>query len=254
MKLFILHAGDITNPNKASLTPGSGEGIPYRFPVSSYLIDHEDGLVLIDLGYNVDHWPELLRPNADFKEEQRIDRQIQALGYDINDIKYVILSHYHIDHCGCMDLFPNPTYIVRRQEAMFAWWPLDRSKDTATYCFPDYENTRDYEYIEIEEDIDYDVFGDGSLILIDTKGHTRDHQSIVVNLPNSGQIVLAVDAASLKENLDDDIYPGVVTWNIEEGLKSLEKLRKLRDEGAMIIYGHEATQWENLKKAPEFYD
>ncbi|MDR0850956.1 MAG: N-acyl homoserine lactonase family protein, partial [Clostridiales Family XIII bacterium] len=101
---------------------------------------------------------------------------------------------------------------------------------------------------------DYDVYGDGSLVLIDTKGHTRGHQSIVVNLAQSGKIVLAVDAASLKENLDDDIRPGREPWNTAEGMKSLAKLRKLRDEGAFLIYGHEASQWDSLKKAPAHYE
>jgi glyoxylase-like metal-dependent hydrolase (beta-lactamase superfamily II) len=249
-----LHAGNITNPDKSRLTPGRDRGIPYKFPVSIYLIEHEKGLALVDLGYDARHWPDFMKPDADFSEDRRPDRQLLQLGYRPEDIKYVILSHYHIDHCGFMDLFPHPVYIVRREEAKSAWWPADRSHGGGSYCFPDYRMTRDYRYIEIEDDVEYDVFGDGAVVLIDTKGHTRGHQSVVLNLKNTGKIALAVDAASLSENLDERLPPGMNIWDEISGLKAIDRLRALRDEGALVILGHDAEQWKHLKKWPDYYD
>ena len=114
--------------------------------------------------------------------------------------------------------------------------------------FDDYKNTRDFNYIELEDNVDYDVFGDGSIICFDTRGHTRGHQSVLVTLPNSGKIVIAADAASLPENLDLMVPPGRAIYSTERGLLAIEKLRKLRDEGALVMMGHCPVQWKELKK------
>ncbi|MCL1829226.1 MAG: N-acyl homoserine lactonase family protein [Oscillospiraceae bacterium] len=253
MKLFVMNAGDIRNPNKGMLTPGRDEGVPITIPVSMYLIDHPDGLVLVDTGNAVYHWPEFLWGDHDDDPKENADRRIAELGYDPKKVKYVIMSHMHGDHAGGMELFPDATFIVRREELKTAWWPPCREPGAGFYMYPDYKDTRLFKYTELDDDEDFDVFGDGTVICTDTRGHTRGHQSVVVDLPETGKTVLALDAASLKENLDDRIYPGTGTWDIDMGLRSIDKLRKLRDEGAFIILGHDPEQWKSLKKAPDHY-
>ena len=253
MKLFIMDAGYIRNPNKGMLTPGRDDGVPITIPVSMYLIDHPKGLVVVDVGMNINNWPIPMQGDSDDNPDKYVDRQIEKLGYDPKDVKFVIMSHYHADHAGGMTLLPDASFIVRKEELRMAWWPPNRENGAYFYMYPDYKDTRLYKFVEIDDDMDYDVFGDGSIVCIDTRGHTRGHQSVVVNLPETGKVVLALDAASMSENIDDNLYPGTGSWDIELGLKSIGKLRKLRDDGAFVILGHDPEQWKGLKKAPDFY-
>jgi N-acyl homoserine lactone hydrolase len=250
MKLFILYAGSITMPDKSGMTPGLGIGEPFTFPVYMYLIEHPQGLVLFDTGFIVEHWPDFMKPDAHIEPELHIDRQLEKCGYRRETVKYVVLSHYHLDHCGGMNLFPEATFIIRREEAKTAWWP----GNAAGYAFRDYKDTREFNYIELEDDVDYDIFKDGTIVCIDTKGHSRGHQSLLVRLSGSGQFVLAVDAASLSENLDEKILPGANIWSAADSLKAIERLRRMRDQGAFVIFGHDPRQREILKIAPEYYE
>lgn len=253
MKLYILDAGRITTPDRGNNTPGCGEGEPLTFPVPIYLIEHPDGLVLLDTGMEVDHWPEFMRRDAHVAPEQRADRLIASLGYAPRDIKYVIMSHLHLDHAGGMSYFPDAAFIVRRAELQQAWWPADRGPCGEGYVFADYSETRRFSYIELPDDEDYDVFGDGTVICTDTKGHTRGLQSVVVTLPDSGTVVLATDTIPLRENLELRIRAGRTLWNEELSLQAIDRMAAYRDSGALVVMGHDPGQWETLKKAPDFY-
>ena len=99
-----------------------------------------------------------------------------------------------------MALFPDATFIVRRQELRAAWWPDAYERG---YDFDRLLPTRGLRYLQPAEGETFDVFQDGSLVCIDTKGHTEGHQSLVVRLPDSGRVVLAGDAVQVAENLDD---------------------------------------------------
>ena len=254
MKLYILKAGSITCPDKAGLAPHSPSSAPFTFPVYMYLIDHPQGLTVVDTGICKEHWFDFQQPGMDVPEDVRIDRQIVALGYRPEDVRFVIQTHLHADHCGGMPFLPNAAYIVRREEMREAWWPEERLPVGGPYTFADYKDCRNFSYIELEDNADYDVFGDKSVICIDTKGHSRGHQSVIVNLPNTGKVVLAADAASLKEQLDEHDVPGGHLWSTEASMIAIDRLRALREQGALVLLGHEPDQAGSLIFAPSFYD
>lgn len=254
MKLYILHAGSITCPDKSGLAPKHPSGAPFTFPVYMYLIDHPQGLVAVDTGIAKDHWFDFQQPGMDVPEDLRIDRQISALGFRPDQVRYVIQTHLHADHTGGMPHLPNAQFIVRREELREAWWPEERLPVGGPYTYADYKDCRSFQYIELEDNVDYDVFGDGSVVCIDTKGHSRGHQSVVVRLPNSGTIVIAADAASLKEQIDDCDAPGGHLWSTEASMIAIDRLRALRERGALVLLGHEPGQADNLKFAPAYYD
>jgi N-acyl homoserine lactone hydrolase len=253
IKLYILDCGSIYLPDKGHMSPGRG-GNPVLFPAPVFLIEHPEGLVLIDTGNNFYGLTGIMKEKSKFAHEQRPDMVIKQLGYKIEDIKYVIMSHLHIDHTGWMKLFPKSTFIVRKEELKMAWWPDERGPLGGGYLFENYKDTRQFHYIELPDDIDYDVFGDGSVVCIDTKGHTRGHQSIMVTLSNTGKIVLAMDAASFEENYREQIPPGEGIWSEEWAQKAYVKFKGLEEEGAFILFGHDPDQWKTLKIAPQFYD
>ena len=254
MKFYILYGGVLFNPDKSRITPGHGVNELIKIPVPMYVIDHPDGLVVVDTGLSYEHFPDWMKPETLDEPACGLARQLIKLGYDPDSVKYVIMTHLHSDHAGAMENLPKATFIVRREEMKEAWFPKDRNVGGCGYIFDDYKNTRFFNYLELEDNVEYDVFGDGSVICIDTKGHTRGHQSVIVNLPNSGKIIIAADAASLPENLDLMVPPGRGIYSTECGLKAIERLRAMRDEGALVLMGHCPKQWEELKKAPEFYD
>ena len=135
-------------------------------PIYAYLIEHPKGRVLVDTGESY----ALRDENAVMAEEDTILPQLRKLGYTPADIDYVVLSHLHLDHAGYMSAFPDATFIVRREELRAAWWPEPYEHG---YLLANYENTRDFRYIQLGNDEDYDVFMDGSILLIDTRGRSR---------------------------------------------------------------------------------
>ncbi len=93
---------------------------------------------------------------------------------------------------------------------------------------------------------------DGSIVLIDTRGHSRGHQSVVLNLPNTGKTVLINDAAPIKEVMERTLLPGTCTDNWQ-AVRSVQKLQHLESCGYKMIYAHDP---DNLpeKNFPEYFD
>ena len=97
---------------------------------------------------------------------------------------------------------------------------------------------------------EHDVFGDGSVLLIPTFGHTPGHQSLVLRMGKGATVALTADACYTQENMDRDILPTIV-WDTEEMSRSLGTLRRLRDaQGARVFFGHDPAQWAATPQAP----
>ena len=172
MKLYCIHVGSIREPHFKTV-----------IPIYAYLIEHPKGRILVDTGESY----ELRDENAVMEEKDTIISKLAELGYTPDDIGYVVISHMHLDHSGYMNYFPNSTFIARKEELMAAWWP---EACEGGYHFETYDKTRKFKFIQLANDEDYDIFMDGAVVLIDTRGHSRGHQSVVLNLPNTGKTVL----------------------------------------------------------------
>jgi len=249
MKLYVFESAKMHVPDRGMMS-GRPSGVPVTIPVPFYLIDHPKGLALFDTGMKLDNWPAEYKQDGDQRPDQMIDVQLAACGFKPDDIKYVIMSHLHLDHAGGMPLFPKATFIVRKSELRAAWWP---ERFQVHYIFDDYKETRNFSFIELDDTEVFDVFQDGSVLCIDTKGHSQGHQSLVVNLPRSGRFVLTADAAAMAEILDEGVLPAIA-WNAEEALKSLRKMQHMKREGATVLMAHDPDQWEKTRLAPEYYD
>jgi len=101
---------------------------------------------------------------------------------------------------------------------------------------------------------DKDVFGDGSIVIISTPGHTPGHQSLLVKLPNTGAILLSGDAVHFKSNWENRAVPSM---NVDKD-KTVASMQRLADlvakENAQLWINHDKSQRDNLKMAPDFYD
>ncbi len=247
LKLYVFDGGRAHLPDMNHLTPDRNVGRPVTIPILTFLIAHPKGLVVFDTGVDTDV---LGDPYLDADPECRIDRQIRRVGYEPADVAYVLLSHLHMDHIGCAGLFPQATFVVRRSELRAAWWPDAYEHG---YDFNALLKMRHFTYLQLPDDEAFDLFLDGSIVCIDTKGHTEGHQSVIVDLPHSGRVVLAGDAAQVEENLSDSVPPGM-SWSSQRAVQSITKLRHMQNQGALVILGHELSALESLKLAPDYYD
>ena len=226
-------------------------------PVSMWVIDHPKGLVVFDTGNNVaisdgaDHCKKYWAPgNCDFLKPSQtradvIDAQLKTLGYDASKVKVVVSSHSHLDHIGNIELFPNAVHVLQKKELYQAWFPekFQGRSSPGTFVMADIDNAREFNYLELEGD--YDLFGDGSVMILSTPGHTLGHQSMKVKLGSGKTIIMSQDAIWMQENLDG--YPAGLNYSVLDYTKSLNRLKFMRDlEGAEIFMAHDQDQYAKM--------
>ena len=239
--------------DRASMVSDLEPGQPWTVPVTSFLVSHPSGKLLFDTGV---HCQARLDPLARLGAERMkrlavksqagddVVPQLATLGLTPDDIRFVANSHLHFDHCGGNEFFPRATFLVQRPELESARRPGFVPGYSPSPL--DFDHPLDYRMIEGE----HDVFGDGSVILFPTYGHTPGHQSLRVRAGKQGQIVCASDACYTRENMDRDVLPKIL-WDASVMSESLAVLRKLRDQaGATMFYGHDPAQWQATPRAP----
>jgi glyoxylase-like metal-dependent hydrolase (beta-lactamase superfamily II) len=105
----------------------------------------------------------------------------------------------------------------------------------------DFDDAREFNFLEL--DGDYDLFGDGTVLVLATPGHTLGHQAMKVKLASGQTIILAADAISIQENLEG--YPSVLNYSLQHYTDSINRLKAMRDlEGAEILMGHDQDQYK----------
>jgi N-acyl homoserine lactone hydrolase len=252
MRVYALCTGYI-ELDRASMVSDLKPGQPWTVPVTSFLVDHPRGRLLFDTGV---HCQARLDPLARLGPE-RIKRlavksragddvvpQLARLGLKPDDVRYVANSHLHFDHCGGNEFFPRATFFVQRPELEAARRPGFVPSYSPSPI--DFDHPLDYRMLDGE----HDVFGDGSVVLLPTYGHTPGHQSLLIRDGTKPRLVCAADACYTRENMDRDVLPNIL-WNPSVMRESLAALRKLRDQaGATVFYGHDPAQWEATPQAP----
>ena len=248
VQLFAFTCGHVTSDAERFLDGQSGK---LTVPVPAYLIVHEQGRVLFDTGLNLairQDKARLLGPDAenweiDFPQGADIASQLARLDIAPSGIRYVVNSHLHYDHCGGNAHFPNATLVVHAKE----WRAAHRANTQAAGIY----NPRDFEHMTTVREVDgeLDLFGDGSVVVFPTPGHTPGHQSLRLKLP-SGTVVLAADCCYLKQTLDASHLPRFA-YNRDQMLASLGQLRALQSDGARIFFGHDPQFWKSVPQAPE---
>lgn len=222
-------------------------------PVSMWVIDHPKGLVVFDTGNNVamigdgckQYWApgncDFLKPSQ--KREDVIDAQLKKLGYSADKVKVVVTSHSHLDHIGNVEMFPNAIHVLQKKELYQAWFPEKFQGRTSpgSFVMADIDGTREFNFVELEGD--YDLFGDGSVMILSTPGHTLGHQSMKVKLSGGKSIIMTQDAVWMKENLEG--YPAGLNYSVQDYFKSVNRIKAMRDlEGADVLMAHDQDQYK----------
>jgi glyoxylase-like metal-dependent hydrolase (beta-lactamase superfamily II) len=238
IRLYAIHCGWFIGPAATFIEGGEGS---VRMPVPAYLIDHPKGKVLFDTGMNLRFQQELnssIAPGGGYSIEMDTSHEIGArlrqMGIDPDAIDFVLLSHLHMDHCAGLAQIPNATMVVQQAE-------YDAGINE--------EGNYDRSYFDLGHKVlrvkgEHDLFGDGTIVLFPTPGHSPGHQSARIRLPG-GDVVLAADCCYFKRSLDQ-LRPPMHNFDREAQLASLRRLAEMQRGGARILFGHDPEQWQRI--------
>lgn len=246
-RLYVLNCGEGVAGDISRWTPGINEGKSMAFVDNCYLIKHAQGWLLWDTGITdmVAGMPEGLRP-ADpkavhWKRPKTLAAQLAELKVQPSDIKYLAVSHTHPDHVGNVNLFPQAKLLVQKAEYE---WPAPAGQP------PRFRPEQPVQKLEG----DHDVFGDGSVRILSTPGHTPGHQCLVVKLPRTGTVVLSGDLAHFKDNWDARRVPSMNTSKDQTEASMRKVADVLAKEKAQFWINHDKAQRDTLKMSPQYYD
>lgn len=245
-KLYIMNCGEGVAGDIGRWSPGVNEGQSMEFVDTCYLIKHKQGWFLWDTGIPdaVAAMPNGLAP-ADpkavtWKRPKTLASQLEQIGVKPADIKAMGISHTHPDHIGNVEMFPQATLYV--QKAEYDWPGANKE--------PRFKPSHPVELLSGDKD----VFGDGSLTILSTPGHTPGHQSLLVKLAKTGAVVLSGDAVHFKDNWDNRRVPSM-NASKDQSLASMQKIADtLTKEKAQLWINHDKAQRDGQKMSPEFYD
>jgi len=257
-KLYRLDCGHSLANDESVWTPGENVGRSIEFSSTCWLIRRRGEWVLWDTGVpqaslnDPKGWstlPKLIVYHLD----KSITGQLAEIGLKTSDITYVALSHTHGDHIGNVGLFPNSTILMQRVEYTWISSP-DGANDNVNQLKALARKLLGTPKQLQLLDGDTDVFGDGSVTLISTPGHTPGHQSLLVHLKNSGFIILSGDVAHSEGNFEKDMVPSLNT-DKAASIASMDRVRRMMATyQAKLFINHDKTQSDMLKLLPAFYD
>ncbi len=257
--MYVLDCGFL---NRGDANPGRyGLGLDQvqttNFADPCYLFVHPEGSLLWEAGIlpdeliesgvtEVPRGPEF--PLDSNRAERTLSSQLEEIGYGPPDITYLAVSHRHADHTANMNNYAGSTWLVQAagREAMFS----DQAREEA--IFENYNALEDSPTIILNGD--YDVFGDGTVVIKSTPGHTEGHQSLFVEHQRTGRLLLSGDLYHFRGERTLDTYPNFEV-NLDQTRTSRQSVEEfLQSSGAELWIQHEVSLFESLRKSPDYYD
>jgi N-acyl homoserine lactone hydrolase len=219
--------------------------------VTCYLVMHPKGMLIFDTGLNDGLvgrplYENVLEGYGQIKFNT-LSGQLADIGVTPANIDYLVLSHYHWDHVGNAGDFAGSTWLVYKGDR-------DQMFTSAARADPWFNQYAALEHSRTKLlSGDYDVFGDGTVVVLATPGHTPGHCSLLVRLKNTGPVVLSGDLyhyaeeRTLNRMPDEEKTAGTV-----ESRQKVEEL--LRRTGAQLWIGHSMEFFRTVRKSPAWYD
>jgi N-acyl homoserine lactone hydrolase len=217
------------------------EGKKLQLTASCYLIHHADHYMIWDTGYPV----AAATPNAPTVKVTLVD-QLAQLKIKPEQIEYVGISHYHGDHTGQAASFPQATLLIGQGD----WDVLKGSTPSGTTNAAPLKHWLSGEGKSEPVAKDKDVFGDGTVVMLDMPGHTPGHHSLLVKLKEKGNVLLSGDQAHFHENYDTN---GVPTFNFNRAdtLASFDRFKQIaKNLNATVIIQHDPRDIDKLPAFP----
>ncbi|HLH62660.1 MAG TPA: N-acyl homoserine lactonase family protein [Ktedonobacteraceae bacterium] len=211
-----------------------------------YLIQAAEGRnILIDSGLPADHTPPSGTPEA--QNVKNVLEHLVDLNLTPDDIDLLVCTHFDVDHAGYHDAFPKAEFVVQRKH-----YALARSGHKRFAAARSHWDHPDLHYRLIDGDTELLP----GLMLIETSGHTTGHQSVLVELPHTGKVLLAIDAVVMQRLFTPERKKWPTDDDEEQLRASTRKLLDVveREHVSLVVFGHDGQQWQTLKKAPDYYD
>lgn len=235
-------------------------------PIVAVLIEHPGvGPILMDTGFHpsvaVDP-KQNLGPvfgrlyKIDMKPEQAVSAQLRRRDIDPRDVKVVVMTHLHLDHASAISEFTEATFVLGEGE----WEAFHSPRPTLSgYVRKHVAHAVEYREVVYGRSVDsystfgrsYDLFGDGSVRLVYTPGHSRGHQSVIARLKGR-EALLAGDAIYFLRTLEDE-RRGIAMADEHNWRRSLREIQLYRRENpdALIVPGHDQEVWNELEASYE---
>jgi len=247
-KLYLLPAGHCLI-DRSALDTRRQPGELTRLPIWCYLIETPDGPILVDTGM-----PALCIADSNglFKgteadgrivpqmaEDDLVTRILARIGYSAQDLLGIVSTHWHFDHAGGNQLFPDTEIIVQQAEYEAAL----RQDGYFDFCKDPGLN---YRFVNGDTEIAPGVMA------LATPGHTPGHQSVLIRTKASGSVLLTIDAAYCRANFEED-----VPFAVHDAAAARESVARLtglaKDENAKVFFGHDEEQAAIWKPHPFVY-
>jgi glyoxylase-like metal-dependent hydrolase (beta-lactamase superfamily II) len=252
LRLYIFDCGKLDIPDITPYQLTRAEIATNVMSVPCFLVSHPKGTLMWDVGAV----PDRLIPDGGTgtlrqygTSTKKLATQLREAGYAPGDINYLAMSHFHWDHVGNANMFAGATWLVRQKERdlMFADPPSPRTEPAN---FSALKNSKTV----IIRAGDYDVFGDGSVVIKSAPGHSPDHQVLFLRLARTGPVVLSGDLYHYPEERALARVP-TTEFDPQQTAASRAAIEAfLKTSGAQLWIEHDFTGNAKLKKAPQFYD
>ena len=253
LRLYVLNCGMIEVLDLSVFQPGIGKGEHKTLTDSCYLVVHPKGTMMWDAGL-----PDALAQKPEgmtfmntfvMRMPQTLASQLKEIGYAPESINKLGISHFHGDHVGNVGLFSKAQLLIQKEEyaAAFGTEPGKYGFDPSSYA-----SLKLNPVMQLEGD--YDVYGDGTVVIKRMVGHTPGHQALFLKLPKSGNILLSGDLAHYTDNWEHMRVPSF-NFNKEQSIKSMEDTAKfLKDNNAVLWIQHDLEQNAGIKHVPAYYE
>jgi glyoxylase-like metal-dependent hydrolase (beta-lactamase superfamily II) len=250
-RMYVIECGENHVKDVGRWTPGANAGKPWVFANHCYLIRHAKGGWLIwDTG-NADRLAAM--PNGLSNPaigltaymKKPLAESLKQIGVSPAEVGHLALSHWHPDHSGNTNLFTSAVIYMQASEYEFVFGAEAQKRGVPVANF---EKIRANPVRKLNGE--HDVFGDGSVVIKATPGHTVGHQTLVVRLPRTGLVVLSGDMVHMTENWKAMRAP---SFNFDQAasvrsMKSIEAY--MAQSGAKLWINHDKEQNASVPKAP----
>jgi len=253
-RMYVFNCGESRTTDVSRWSPGVNVGQPWEFSNNCYLIRHAKGLMLWDSGLSdaIAAMPDglvALGGALRMQMPKTLASQLAEVDVKTTDVTVIAFSHFHPDHAGNANLFPVATLYIQETEyeAVFGPTPQKFGFQPATF-----EKLRANPVMKLKGD--YDVFGDGSVVILSTPGHTPGHQSLLVRMPKTGAVILSGDMVHFESNWTNRRVPGM-NFNSAESVKSMDRVAGLIVQyNAQLWINHDKTQSARVPKSPQYLE
>ncbi len=253
VRLYVFDCGKLHYDDPGRFGFKKEEVKNYELSVGCYLIVHPKGTLMWDVGVIPDKsFPPDGKPATKFyaTATKPLNLQMTAAGYTPGTIDYMALSHAHWDHLANSNEFAKATWLVRPVEHDILFGPNPPERST-----PDeYDALKNSKTVSLPEG-DYDVFGDGSVVIKPAYGHTPGHSVLFVKLRKTGPVVLSGDLYHYPEEVAAPEHYPVNEFNKDQTRQSRIAIQAfLKQSGAKLWIQHDIAAFTKLKKAPSYYE